>query len=185
MNGILPTDWRRNPGMAMRTARYTCIEHESLGAYIDVCPPANADGLFDIDEDAWAIAKLYTRHDELEGVQFRMQREIESKEDAAIVVRELIDVCYQDYADDIDIGSIDGVSAGVTVPESASDARRILTMISVRKIAPWVIGFGMIATGVAGLMGWISAGPGLVIALVIAAVILTGATGESYRAVSH
>lgn len=112
--------------MAMRTARYACIEHESLGAYIDVCPPENADGLFAVDDDAWAIAKLYTSHDDLEGVQFRTQSEIESKEDVAIVVRELIDVCYQDYADDIDVDSSSDPTTGVTVPVDQSTEHRTL-----------------------------------------------------------
>ena len=112
--------------MAMRTARYACLEHESLGAYIDVCPPANTDGLFDIDEDAWAIAKLYTRHNELEGVQFRTQSEIASKEDVTIVVRELIDVCYQDYADDIDVDATSEHTTGVTVPADQLSEHRTL-----------------------------------------------------------
>ena len=126
MNGILPADWRRNPGMAMRSARYACIEHESLGAYIDVCPPENSDGLFDVDDDAWAIAKLYSRHDDLKGVQFRKQKEIESKDDVALVVRELIDVCYRDYADEIDVDATSEPTTGVTVPVEQSTEHRTL-----------------------------------------------------------
>lgn len=72
--------------MALRTARYACFEHESLEAMIDVCPPENSEGLFQADSSSWAIAKLYTRHDSLEGVQFRDQREIDSEEDMAIVL---------------------------------------------------------------------------------------------------
>lgn len=106
---MLPGDWRRNPGMAMRTARYACIEHESLGAYIDICPPQNAYGLFKVDADAYAIAKLYTRHDELEGVQFREQVEIPSEDDAEIIIRDLIDLCYSEYPQDVDMCSTDGL----------------------------------------------------------------------------
>ena len=95
---VLPSDWSRNPGMALRTARFACFEHESLEAMIDVCPPCNSEGLFDVDEDSWAIAKLYTSHDELEGVQFRTQMEIESVDEMPIVVRELADVYYEEYA---------------------------------------------------------------------------------------
>jgi hypothetical protein len=47
---MLPGDWNRNPGIAMRTARYACFDHESLEAMIDVCPPANSEGLFAVDE---------------------------------------------------------------------------------------------------------------------------------------
>lgn len=96
---VLPSDWRRNPGMALRTPRIACFEHESLEAMIDVCPPANSEGLFEVDSDAYAIAKLYTRHDDLEGVQLREQMEVDSKEDLAIVVRELADTYYAEYAD--------------------------------------------------------------------------------------
>ena len=58
-------------------------------------------------------------------------------------------------------------------------------MAHVGKTVSWVIAVGMIAVGAAGLMGWISAGPGLLIALVVAAVILTGVAVQSYRAVSR
>ena len=97
---VLPSDWHRNPGMALRTARFACFEHESLLAMIDVCPPSNTEGLFEVDSDAWAVAKLYTSHDELEGVQFRTQMEIADINDMAIVVRELADKFYDDYTDD-------------------------------------------------------------------------------------
>lgn len=60
--------------MVLRTARLACFEHESLKAMVDVCPPCNSEGLFDVGEDSWAIAMLYTSLDELEGVQFRDQR---------------------------------------------------------------------------------------------------------------
>lgn len=43
-------------------------------------------------------AKLYTSHDELEGVQFRNQREIESIDEMPLLVRELADVYYEEYA---------------------------------------------------------------------------------------
>lgn len=116
----LPSDWRRNPGMALRTARYACFEHESLEAMIDVCPPENSEGLFEVDADTWAIAKLYTQHDSLEGVQFRDQREIESKEDMAIVMRELADRFYEDYAPgDIKADSRPEASPGVRVPDDS------------------------------------------------------------------
>lgn len=95
---MLPSDWRRNPGMALRTARYRCFEHESLDAMIDVCPPENSEGFFEVDSDSWAVAKLYTSHDDLEGVQFRDQMEVDSEEDLAIVVREFADVYYAEYA---------------------------------------------------------------------------------------
>lgn len=84
--------------MALRTARFACFEHESLEAMIDVCPPKNSEGLFEADADSWAIAKLYTSHDELEGVQFREQMKIAEIDDMAIVVRELADVFYEDFA---------------------------------------------------------------------------------------
>jgi hypothetical protein len=114
---ILPSDWNRNPGIAMRTARRACFEHESLNAYIDVCPPQNSEGLFAVDEDAWAIAKLYTGHDTLEGVQYRDQMEIESAEEMPVVVRELVDVCYEQYAEDIEMEERESPEPGLTVPE--------------------------------------------------------------------
>lgn len=115
---MLPGDWNRNPGMALRTARRACFEHESLEAMIDVCPPQNSEGLFDVDETSWAIAKLYTRHDELEGVQFRGQREIEHQEDMAIVVRDLADKFYDEFSDGIDIESRDEPSPRLTIPDN-------------------------------------------------------------------
>ena len=84
--------------MALRTARIACFEHESLEAMIDVCSPCNSEGLFDVDSDSYAIAKLYTSHDELEGVQFHTQKEIESVDKMPIIVRELADVYYDEYA---------------------------------------------------------------------------------------
>lgn len=96
--------------MALRTARIACFEHESLEAMIDVCPPCNSEGLFDVDSDSYAIAKLYTSHDELEGVQFRTQKEIESIDEIPIVVRELADHYYEEYASPRSISSSgDGV----------------------------------------------------------------------------
>lgn len=86
--------------MALRTARFACFEHESLEAMIDVCPPENSEGLFEVDADAWAVAKLYTSHDRLEGVQFRTQMEIAEIDDMAIVVRELADQFYGEYSDE-------------------------------------------------------------------------------------
>lgn len=103
--------------MAMRTVRYACFEHGSLEALIDVCPPENTEGLFDVDSDTYAVAKLYTSHDELEGVQFRDQREIENQEDMAIVVRELADVFYDKFADDLDIDEREEPSPGLTIPD--------------------------------------------------------------------
>lgn len=103
--------------MANRTARYACFEHESLEAMIDVCPPANSKGLFDVTEDVWAIAKLYTGHDELEGVQFRDQKEIENQEDMAIVVRSLADVFYENFSDGLDVGEREEPSPGLVVPD--------------------------------------------------------------------
>ena len=114
---ILPSDWNRNPGMALRTARHACFEHESLDAYIDICPPQNSEGPFDVDEYAWAIAKLYTSHDSLEGVQFCDQMEIESAEEMPVVVRELVDVCYEQYGDDIEMEERESVEPGLTVPD--------------------------------------------------------------------
>ena len=86
--------------MALRTARFTCFEHDSMGAFIDVCPPENSEGLFEVDSDSWAVAKLYTSHNELEGVQFRTYMEIAEIDDMAIVVRELADKFYDEYADE-------------------------------------------------------------------------------------
>ncbi|MFC7238921.1 hypothetical protein ACFQS4_11910 [Saliphagus sp. GCM10025317] len=114
---MLPSDWRRNPGMAMRTARYACFEHDSMTAFIDVCPPANSEGLFDVDETSWAIAKLYTSHDTLEGVQFRDQREIEHQEDMAIVVRSLADAFYNEFSDNLAVEEREEPSPGLTVPD--------------------------------------------------------------------
>jgi hypothetical protein len=64
--------------MALYTASYACFEHESLEAMIDVCPPETSEVLFDVDENAYAIAKLYTSHDKFGGVRFRDQAEIQS-----------------------------------------------------------------------------------------------------------
>jgi len=114
---ILPSDWRRNPGMALRTARHACFEHESLDAYIDICPPQNSEGLFDVDEDAWAIAKLYTNHDSLEGVQFRDQMEIETQSEMPVVVRELADRFYDEFPDGIEKEERESPEPGLTVPE--------------------------------------------------------------------
>ena len=47
-----------------------------------------------------AVAKLYTSHDALEGVQFRTQTEIAEIADMAIVVRELADKFYVEFADE-------------------------------------------------------------------------------------
>ncbi len=114
---MLPNDWHRNPGMAMRTARRMCFEHETLNAYIDVCAPQNSEGLFDVDEDAWAVAKLYTSHDTLEGVQFRIQTEVENQEDMAIVVRDLADKFYDEFSDDLDVESREEPAPGLTIPD--------------------------------------------------------------------
>lgn len=114
---MLPGDWCRNPGMALRTARRACFEHESMTAFIDVCPPANSEGLFDVDETSWAVAKLYTSHDTLEGVQFRTQKGIETQEDMAIVVRELADVFYDEFADGLNVGEREEPNPGLTIPD--------------------------------------------------------------------
>lgn len=115
---ILPSDWSRNPGMAMRTARYACLEHDTLEAYIDVCPPENSAGLFDVNTDAWAIAKLYSSHDDLEGVQFRDQREVETQADLELVVRELADQFYNEYQTCTrGEGSDANGGSGLTVPK--------------------------------------------------------------------
>jgi hypothetical protein len=114
---MLPSDWRRNPGMALRTARYACFEHDSLQAFIDVCPPENSEGLFDVDSDSYAIAKLYTSHDEFEGVQYRDQVEVETEADVAIVVRGLADTFYEEFADDIDTDERDEPTPGLVAPD--------------------------------------------------------------------
>lgn len=114
---MLPNDWSKNPGMAMRTARRACFEHESMTAFIDVCPPANSEGLFDVDEDAWAIAKLYTSHDTLEGVQLRTQAEIEEQQDMAIVVRELADIFYENFSEGLDVDEREEPSPGLVIPD--------------------------------------------------------------------
>lgn len=114
---MLPSDWERNSGMALRTARYVCFEHESLNAFIDICPPENSEGLFDVTEDVWAIAKLYTSHDELEGVQFRDQTEVENQEGMALVVRELADVFYDNFSDNFDLDEREEPSPGLTLPD--------------------------------------------------------------------
>lgn len=84
---------------------------------IDVCPPTNSEGLFDVTEDAWAIVKLYTAHGELEGVQFRDQKEIKNQQDMAIIVRELADVFYEQFSDGVDVESRDEPSPGLVVPD--------------------------------------------------------------------
>jgi len=114
---MLPSDWHRNPGMAMRTARRACFEHESLNAYIDVCAPQNSEGLFAVDSDAYAVAKLYTSHDTLEGVQFRDQQTIENQEDMAIVVRSLADTFYNEFSDGLDVDEREEPSPGLTIPD--------------------------------------------------------------------
>ena len=103
--------------MAMRTVRRACFEHESMTAFIDVCPPQNSEGLFDVDSAAYAVAKLYTSHDSLEGVQFRDQREIESQQNMAIVVRDLADTFYNDFSDDLDVDEREEPSPGLTIPD--------------------------------------------------------------------
>lgn len=118
---ILPNDWSRNPGMALRTARYACLEHDSLDAFIDVCPPENSEGLFDTTEDSWAIAKLYTSHDDLEGVQFRDQIAVETKDDLERVVRELADDYYNEHQAPTHDRESGVGGSGLTVPEDWSD----------------------------------------------------------------
>jgi len=103
--------------MALRTARIACFEHESLHAMIDICPPENSEGLFDVDSSSWAVAKIYTRHDELKGMQFRDQREIETQSEMPVVVRELADRFYEDFADDIEKEERESPEPGLTVPE--------------------------------------------------------------------
>jgi len=107
--------------MAKRTVRYACFEHESLEAMIDVCPPQNSEGLFDVDQGSWAIAKLYTSHDELEGVQFRDQKAIENQQDMAIIVRELADVFYENFSDGIDADKCEEPSPGLTIPDDCPE----------------------------------------------------------------
>lgn len=113
---ILPNDWRRNPGMALRTARIACFEHESLHAMIDICPPENSEGLFDVDSSSWAVAKLYTRHDELEGMQFCDQYEIESESEMPVVVREIADRFYDEFSDGLE-EEREGSEPVLTVPD--------------------------------------------------------------------
>lgn len=107
---MLPSDWHRNPGMAMRTVRRACFEHESMTAFIDVCPPQNSEGLFDVDSAAYAVAKLYTSHDSLEGVQFRDQREIvrgiTNIRERALTVTQLKLGCRSSELANIDISDI-------------------------------------------------------------------------------
>lgn len=114
---MLPRDWHRNPGMALRAGRYFCFEHESLEAYIDVCPPESSEEIFDTDSNSYAIAKLYTSHDDLEGVQFRDQQEIEEETDIAIVVRDLADRFYEQFAGDLDVGPREEPEPGLSLPE--------------------------------------------------------------------
>jgi hypothetical protein len=114
---MLPSDWRRNPGMALRTARYACFEHDSLQAFIDVCPPENSEGLFDVDSDSYAVAKLYTSHEEFDGVQYRDQVEVETEADVAIVVRDLADTFYSEFATDIDTDERDEPTPGLVAPD--------------------------------------------------------------------
>lgn len=111
--------------MALRTARYACFEHESLEAFIDVCPPENNEGLFDIGEDAYAVAKLYTSHDTLEGVQYRNQVEIESAEDMLVVVRNLVDEFYEEFAGNIETDERESPEPGLTVPDGGRATRSI------------------------------------------------------------
>ncbi len=75
------------------------------------------EGLFDVDSDAYAVAKLYTSHDTLEGVQFRTQTEIENQEDMGIAVRELADKFYNKFSDDLDIESREESSPGLSIPD--------------------------------------------------------------------
>lgn len=114
---MLPSDWRRNPGMALRTARYACFEHDSLQAFIDVCPPENSEGLFDVDSDSYAVAKLYTSHEEFDGVQYRDQVEVETEADVAIAVRDLADTFYSEFATDIDTDERDEPTPGLVAPD--------------------------------------------------------------------
>lgn len=51
------------------------------------------------------MAKLYIFHDSLGGVQFRDQSEIEAAEKMPIVLRELADVFYEPFADDLEQGA--------------------------------------------------------------------------------
>lgn len=84
---------------------------------IDVCPPENSEGMFDVVESSWAIAKLYTSHDAMEGKQFRTQKEIKNQEDMAIVVRELADLFYENFSEDLDIGEREEPSPGLAIPD--------------------------------------------------------------------
>lgn len=45
------------------------------------------------------MAKLYTRHDELEGAQFRDQYEIETESEMPVVVRETADQFYEEFSE--------------------------------------------------------------------------------------
>lgn len=53
--------------MALGTAQRACFEHEPMAAFIDVCPPENSEGMLNVGSDTYAVAKLYTSHDTLEG----------------------------------------------------------------------------------------------------------------------
>ena len=68
-------------------------------------PAGKQEGLFGVDQDAYAVAKLYIFHDSLEGVQFRDQSEIEAAEKMPIVLRKLADVFYEPFADDLEQGA--------------------------------------------------------------------------------
>jgi hypothetical protein len=94
-----------------------CFEHESLNAMIDVCPPENSEGLFDASSDAWGIAKLYTSHDELEGVQFREQKQVADAQDVASVVRALADLFYSDFGGDSTRSRRPEPSPGIVLPD--------------------------------------------------------------------
>lgn len=56
-------------------------------------------------------------HHELEGVQFRDQKEIESQEDLAIVVRDLADLFYETFVDGLDSSEREEPSDGLTMPD--------------------------------------------------------------------
>ena len=101
--------------MALRTARIACFEHESLHAMIDICPPENSEVLFDVDSSSWAVAKIYNRHDELEGMQFRDQREIETQSELPVVIRELADRFYEEFSDGLERGERESPDPGLTV----------------------------------------------------------------------
>ncbi|MDT3434251.1 hypothetical protein [Haloarcula sp. 1CSR25-25] len=66
---------------------------------------------------SWAVAKLYTSHDELEGVRFRDQKQIENQKDMTIVVRDLADIFYEKPSDDVDVKSREEPSSGLVVPD--------------------------------------------------------------------